>query len=134
MFISAIGRESEVAQSCPTLCDPVNCSLCPWDSSGKNTGMGCHFLLQWGWRNTAKKYHWHVWECSQGLGHTGFAPAHSSCAFQIYTAQAPECSSGELSKVGPGLHALPRPKLLRFRFLGTPQRHRLSWVCVLCHS
>ena len=20
--------------------------LCPWDSSGKNTGMGCHFLLQ----------------------------------------------------------------------------------------
>ena len=26
MFISAIGRESEVAQSCPTLCDPVNCS------------------------------------------------------------------------------------------------------------
>ena len=20
--------------------------LCPWDSSGKNTGMGCHFLFQ----------------------------------------------------------------------------------------
>ena len=20
--------------------------LCPWDSSGKNTGAGCHFLLQ----------------------------------------------------------------------------------------
>ena len=20
---------------------------CPWDSPGKNTGMGCHFLLQW---------------------------------------------------------------------------------------
>ena len=20
--------------------------LCPWDSSGKNTGVGCHFLLQ----------------------------------------------------------------------------------------
>ena len=20
--------------------------LCPWDSPGKNTGMGCHFLLQ----------------------------------------------------------------------------------------
>jgi len=39
------------AQSCPTLCDPMNCSpptrlLCPWNSPGKNTGMGCHFLLQ----------------------------------------------------------------------------------------
>ena len=36
-----------VAQLCPTLCDPMNCSLlCPWDFPGKNTGMGCHFLLQ----------------------------------------------------------------------------------------
>ena len=33
--------------------------------------------------------------------------------------------SQELSDVGPGLHALPRSKLLRFRFSGTPQRHRL---------
>ena len=32
------------------------------------------------------------------------------------------------------MRALPRSKLLRFRFLGTPQRHRLSWVCVLCPS
>ena len=41
---------SEVAQSCPTLCDPMDCSitrfLCPWDFPGKNTGVGCHFLLQ----------------------------------------------------------------------------------------
>ena len=62
-------------------------------------------------------------ECSQCLGHTGFAPAHSVCAFPVYTAQAPDCSSGELSKAGLGLHALPRSKPLRFRFLGTPQRH-----------
>ena len=37
-------------QSCPTLCDPIDGSpprlLCPWDSPGKNTGVGCHFLLQ----------------------------------------------------------------------------------------
>ena len=42
---------SEVAQSCPTLCDPVDCSLPtrllpPCDSPGKSTGVGCHFLLQ----------------------------------------------------------------------------------------
>ena len=36
--------------------------------------------------------------------------------------------------MGPGLCALPRSKPLRFRFLGTPQRHRLSWACVLCPS
>ena len=41
---------------------------------------------------------------------------------------------GELSAVGPGLHALPRPKPLRFRFSGTPQRHRLGWPCILCLS
>ena len=64
-------------------------------------------------------------ECSQCLGHTGFAPAHSVCAFLVYTAQAPDCSSGELSKAGLGLCALPRSKPLRFRFSGTPQRHRL---------
>ena len=31
-------------QSCPTLCDLR--LLCPQDFSGKNTGMGCQFLLQ----------------------------------------------------------------------------------------
>ena len=70
-------------------------------------------------------------KCSQCLGHTGFAPNHGVCAFIVYT---PGCSAGELSKVGPGLHALPRSKLLRFRFSGTPQRHRLGWACDLCPS
>ena len=71
-------------------------------------------------------------ECSQCFSHTGFAPTHSVCAFQVYTAQAPGCSAGELSKVSSGLHALPRSKPLRFRFRfsGTPQRHRLGWACV----
>ena len=73
-------------------------------------------------------------ECSQCLGHTGFAPAHSMCAFPVYTAQAPGCSAGALSKAGPGLYALPRSKPLRFRFFGTPQRCRLNWACVLCPS
>ena len=35
-------------QLCPTLCDPIDGSQapCPWDSPSKNTGVGCHFLLQ----------------------------------------------------------------------------------------
>ena len=32
-------------QLCPTLCDPTRL-LCLWDSSGKNTGVGCHCLLK----------------------------------------------------------------------------------------
>ena len=40
-----------IVKSCPTLCDtmdnsPMDYILCPWDSPGKNTGKGCHFLLQ----------------------------------------------------------------------------------------
>ena len=35
-----------VAQLCLTLWDPIDCSLCPWNSSGKNTGVGSHSLLQ----------------------------------------------------------------------------------------
>ena len=37
-------------QLCPTLCDPIDGSPPgsphPWVSLGKNTCMGCHFLLQ----------------------------------------------------------------------------------------
>ena len=39
-----------VTQSCPTLCDPMDCSLpgssVHGDSPRKNTGVGCHALLQ----------------------------------------------------------------------------------------
>ena len=39
-----------VAQSCPTLYDPTDCSppgsYVRGDSPGKNTGVGCHALLQ----------------------------------------------------------------------------------------
>ena len=46
------GREPAAAkslQSCPTLCNPIDGTTRlprPWDSPGKNTGVGCHFLLQ----------------------------------------------------------------------------------------
>ena len=39
--------ESEVAQPCLTLCDPMDCSLpCSSIHGGKSTGVGCHFILQ----------------------------------------------------------------------------------------
>ena len=46
----AAAAAAKSLQSCPTLCDPTDGSPpghpCPWDSPGKNTGVGYHFLLQ----------------------------------------------------------------------------------------
>ena len=45
-----VKSESKVAQSCPTLSDPMDCGLRflrPWEFPGKSTGVGCHFLLCW---------------------------------------------------------------------------------------
>ena len=46
---AAAAAAARSRQSCPTLCDPIDGSppgSHPWDSPGKNTGAGCHFLLQ----------------------------------------------------------------------------------------
>ena len=46
--ISSLKYEVLIAQSCPILCRPMDCSLpgSTWNSSGKNTGVGSHALLQ----------------------------------------------------------------------------------------
>ena len=47
--LQAAAAAAKSHQSCPTLCDPIDGSppgSRPWDSPGKNTGVGCHFLLQ----------------------------------------------------------------------------------------
>ena len=46
--IAHMVKESEVTQSCLTLCDPMEPTrlLHPWDFPGKSTGVGCHFLPQ----------------------------------------------------------------------------------------
>ena len=44
-----IKPECVSALLCPTLCNPMDCSLpgsCPLNSPGRNTGVGCYFLLQ----------------------------------------------------------------------------------------
>ena len=47
---TAAAAAAKSYQSCPTLCYPTDGQPTrlphPWDSSGKNTGVGCHFLLQ----------------------------------------------------------------------------------------
>ena len=45
-----VGVCARLLQWCPTLCDPMDCSppgsSVHGDSPGKNTGVGCHALLQ----------------------------------------------------------------------------------------
>ena len=110
-------------------------NFCP-DTRGER----CHLfrltcsVMLWGGRNTANKYHWHVW------GVLAVFWLHWLCAHSCHVRFPGLYCSGskllcrELSEAGPGLHALPRSKPLRFRFSDTPQRYRLGWACVLCPS
>ena len=57
--------------------------LCPWDSPGKNTGMGCHFLLQGIFPTQGWNLHFLHWEADslllsqQGPPHWGLAIQHT---------------------------------------------------------
>ena len=65
---------------------------------------------------------------SQCLSPAGPAPTHGAHR------SGSRLLCRELSEAGPGLHAPPWSTLLRLRHSGSPQRHRLSWACVLCLS
>ena len=63
-----------VAKSCPTLLRPYGLwsttrLLCPWDFPGKNTGVGCHFLLQRIFPIQGSNRHWQA--DSLPLSHKG---------------------------------------------------------------
>ena len=65
-----------VTQSCPTLLWPCRLLparlLCPWNSPGKNTGVGCHFLLQGIFPTQGSKVHLLDWQAdSLPLNHQG---------------------------------------------------------------
>ena len=71
---------------------------------------------------------------------SGFGLKPPATGFQLYSysslkvtrlPQGSRLLCWELFQAGPGLNALKRSKLLRFRYSGTPQRRRLGWACVL---
>ena len=119
-----------------SVCWSLQCLISALTQGGKGGHLfrlTCSVML-WGGRNTANKYHWHVWECSQCLGRIESAAAHGKCALPVSTSEALGSSAGELSEAGPGLRALPRSEPLRFRFLGTPQWSGISRACSVCPS
>ena len=93
----------------------------------------CSVVL-WGGSNTANKYHWRVWGVLAVSQQYWVCPRSRRVCFPSLHCSGSRLLCRELSDAGPGLYALPRSKPLRFRFLGTPQRRRLGWACVLCPS
>ena len=82
-----------VAQLCPTLCDPMDCS--PPDSSirgdslGENIGLGCHALLQW------------IFPTNPGLPHCWqFFTIWATREAQEYWSEEPIPSPGDLPDPG----------------------------------
>ena len=98
-----------VTQSCPTLCDPMDCSLpgssVQGDSPGKNTGVGCCALLQGIFPTQGSNpglphcrwllYHlhhqgspriqeWVAHPCSRGSSHPGIKPALPHCRRSLH--------------------------------------------------
>ena len=87
----------------------------------------CSLVLRGG-RGAADKYHWRAW------GALALFRPHWVCRRScrvLYLSTLLRLQAA-LQGAGPALRGLPRPKPLRFRFSGPPQKHRLGWACVLC--
>ena len=93
----------------------------------------CSVVL-WQGKNTTNKYQWRVCRVLAVSWPYWICPRSQRVCFPSLHCPGSRLLCWELSEVGPGLHALPRSKSLRFRYSGTPQRHRLGWACVLCPS
>ena len=86
--------------------------------------------MLWGERSTANKYHWRVW----GVFAVSWPHWVCPCSQSVLSQSTLLRLQVALQGASPGLRALPRSKPLRFRFLGSPQRRRLSWTRILCTS
>ena len=87
--------------------------------------------MLWGGREAANEKHWHVLAVSQPHW---VSPRSRHVCFPCLHCLGSRLLCWKLSEASPGLYALPRSKLLGFRYSGSPQRHRLCWACVLCPS
>ena len=101
-----------------SVCKSLQCLISTLTKGGKRGHLfrlTCSVLL-WGGRNTANKYHWSVWGVLAVSGPHWVCPNSQRVCFPGLHCSGSRLLSWELSKVGPGLHALPRSKPLRFRF------------------
>ena len=93
----------------------------PWDSPGKNTGVGCHFLLQFvKVKSESEKWKWSPSVMSDSLRPHGRQPTRLLCPWDF-----PGKSTGV------GCHCLPRRQCIRESNSESRmsfQSHLTSWV------
>ena len=92
---------------------------------GQLLRLTCSIVL-WGGRKIANKYHWPVWGVLTVSGPHWVCPGSWHVCFPSLHCSGSRLFCRELSKAGRGFCALPSSHLLRFRFSGIPQRHRLG--------
>ena len=85
-------------------------------------------------RHAVNKYHWRLWGVLAVFRQQWVCPRSWSVCFPCLHCTGSRLLCRELSEAGPGLYALPRSELLRFNYLGSPQRCRLGWACILFPS
>ena len=93
----------------------------------------CSVMLCRG-RHAVNKYHWRLWGVLAVFRQQWVCPRSWSVCFPCLHCTGSRLLCRELSEASPGLYALPRSELLRFNYLGSPQRCRLGWACILCPS
>ena len=83
---AAAAAAAKSLQSCPTLCEPVNCSppgsSAHRDSPGKNAGVGCHALLQWIFPSQGSNPG--LLHCTRILYHLSHILSILRCTFHIF--------------------------------------------------
>ena len=115
-----------------SVCSSLQCLISALTQGGEGGllfRLTCSVVLLGG-KSTANKYHWCVW------GLLAVSRPHWVCprSWHVFFQSTLLRLQVALQGVGPGLRALPRSKLFRFRFLGSPERRTLGWACVLCPS
>ena len=119
-----------------SVCKYLQCPISALTQGGEDGHLfklTCSVVL-WGGRNTANKYHWRLWGVLPGSRPHCVCPHSWRVSFPSLHCSSSRLLCQEMSEASLGLSALPRSKLLRFRFSGTPQRRRLDWACILCPS
>ena len=116
---AAAAAPAKSLQSCPTLCNPRRRQTTrlprPWDSPGKNTGVGCHFLLHaWKWKVKVKSFS-HVQLSVTPWTAPHQAPPSMGFSRQEYWSGVPLPSPGDLPDPG----TEPRSPALAGRFFTT---------------
>ena len=136
-----------VAQSCPTLCDPMDCSLTGSsvreDSSGQNTGVGCHALLQGIFRTQGlnpglpnpgigpRSPAWHT--DSYCLSHQGKPKNTGVGGGGLVAKSCPTlCNSMNCSPPGSSVHEILQARILEWVAIpfsrGSSQHRNQTWI------